>query len=217
MLLQRNPLAISPSASLLRSRHPASQESREPAYSVLGDPTGNLPKAWAEACELAELWSVKPCMREAATKRALIDALRTSQVVHVAAHAMFDDSQPLQSGVHMANGMLSAHEILQVRAQELDVVTMSACETGLSQAGQSEDPVGLSRALLFAGANSVVTSLWRVPDSAARDVMTKFHKNLSSGQTKADALRGAALAARSGSDDARFHRWAAFTLTGAWD
>ena len=95
-------------------------------------------------------------MREAATKEAFIDALRTSRSVHVAAHAWFDDSQPLKSGVRLANGTASAHEILQVRAPGLDLVSMSACETGLSHAGQSEDPVGLSRALLFAGANSVV-------------------------------------------------------------
>ena len=47
--------------------------------------------------------------------------------------------------------------------------------------------------------------------------MTKFHENLSSGQSKADALRTAALATRSEPDNERFHRWAAFILTGAWD
>lgn len=114
----------------------------------------------------------------------------------------------------MADRVLTAREILGTRAADLDLVTLSACESGIYHAGLSEDPLGLLRALLFAGAGSVLVSLWKVPDSAAYRLMTHFYSALESSASKAEALRSASLSVRE--EDGRLDRWAAFVLAGSW-
>ncbi|MFC0844345.1 CHAT domain-containing protein [Streptomyces noboritoensis] len=214
VFLARNPVVVTPSASLLHSRRLAARERARNAHAVFGDPTGDLPNARLEAEELAALWDVPPRIGPAATGDAVLAALGSAGTVHVAAHARFSAPDPLASGLVMADRVLSAREILRAQAPALDLVTLSACETGVSHADASEDPMGLTRALLFAGAGSVLVSLWTVPDSSTRRLMTGFYAELGRGTGKAEALRRAALAARA--DDARFDHWAGFVLMGAW-
>ncbi|KUN04018.1 hypothetical protein AQI95_21530 [Streptomyces yokosukanensis] len=214
VLLARNPLVLSPSASLLRSRRLVERRRTARSYAVFGDPTGDLAGARREAAELAQRWGVLPRIGARATAGALLEALATDGTVHVAAHAAFTADDPLASGVRMADRLLSAREILGVRASGPDLVTLSACESGVYTADGAEDPMGLLRALLFAGAHSVVVSLWKVPDSAAYRLMTAFYSALDGTASKAHALRAAALALREDSD--RFDRWAAFALAGSW-
>ena len=80
---------------------------------------------------------------------------------------------------------------------------------------EGDDPLGLVRGFLRAGAGNLVTSLWRVSDASALIFMDRFHRRLSSGGAPASALREAALAVRE-----RFphpHHWAAFVLTSGGD
>ncbi|MEV5875049.1 CHAT domain-containing protein [Streptomyces sp. NPDC052101] len=214
VLLARNPLVLSPSASLLRSRRLVERRSAGRTYAVFGDPTGDLAGARREAAELARRWGVRSRIGARATAGALLEALATDGTVHVAAHAAFTAGDPLASGIRMADRLLSAREILGVRASGPDLVTLSACESGVYAADRSEDPMGLLRALLFAGAHSVVVSLWKVPDTSAYRLMTAFYRALDHAGSKAHALREAALALREEND--RFDRWAAFTLAGSW-
>ncbi|WP_158942660.1 CHAT domain-containing protein [Streptomyces sp. ERV7] len=214
VLLARNPLAVTPSASLLHSRRLAARERARSAHAVFGDPTGDLPHARLEAEELGELWGVPAHFGTAATGDAVLEALGSAGTVHMAAHARFSAPDPLASGLVMADRVLSAREILRARAPALDLVTLSACETGVYHADASEDVMGLTRALLFAGAGSVLVSLWTVADSSTRRLMTGFYAELRRGTAKAEALRRAALAARA--EDARFDQWAGFVLMGAW-
>ncbi|MEV6951148.1 CHAT domain-containing protein [Streptomyces sp. NPDC051183] len=213
VLLARNPLVISPSASLLRSRAPVERGRGGHVRAVFGDPTGDLAGARNEARELALRWGAAARIGERATADALLEALGSAATVHVAAHAAFTAEDPLASGIRMADRVLTAREILGVRATDLDLVTLSACESGIYHAGLSEDPMGLPRALLFAGAGSVLVSLWKVPDSAAYRFMTHFYAGLESTGSKAAALRSASLAVRE--EDGRLDRWAAFVLAGA--
>jgi CHAT domain-containing protein len=215
VLLSRNPLAFAPSASVLRSRRLPDKRGATAAHAVFGDPAGDLPHARDEAIGMAGLWpDVTPLLGADATAEALLSALRATRVVHVAAHAGFDVASPLDSSVHMADRAVSAREILRIRATALDLVTLSACESSIYHADRSEDPVGLTRALLFAGAGSVLASLWRVADEPAWRVMNGFYDHLRVGVPTAEALRRASLAARDA--DPRLDRWAAFVLTGAW-
>lgn len=217
VLLSRNPLVFAPSASVLRSRQLSQKRSATDAHAVLGDPVGDLPHARDEAIGLAVSWGdVTPLLGSDATAEALLAALRAARTVHVAAHAMFDADTPLDSRVHMADRAVSAREVLRVRASALDLVTLSACESGIYHASRSEDPVGLTRALLFAGAGSVLASLWRVEDEPTQRVMKAFYDHLSDGVPKAEALRRASLSARDADPRPRLDRWAAFVLTGAW-
>ncbi|GAA0622435.1 hypothetical protein GCM10010174_46700 [Kutzneria viridogrisea] len=214
VLLARNPLVISPSASLFRSWRLAIRHGGQGDHAVFGDPTGDLAGARIEAAELAERWGVAPLLGAAATADALLAALGSAGSVHVAAHAAFSAEDPLASGVRMADRVLTAQEILGIRTSGLDLVALSACESGVYHAQRSEDPMGLPRALLFAGAHSVLASLWKVPDSSAYQLMTGFYSGLRNGLPKAEALRRTALAVRG--QDERLDRWAGFVLVGSW-
>jgi CHAT domain-containing protein len=80
---------------------------------------------------------------------------------------------------------------LRLRA---DVVTLSACNTGLGKLVSGEGMLGLVRAFLYAGASSVNVSLWSVNDAATAALMKEFYRNLSQSVPPAEALRGAKVA-----------------------
>lgn len=88
------------------------------------------------------------------------------------------------------DGILTAKEISQLDLRGLDLVVLSACETGLGEI-KGDGVFGLQRGFKKAGANSLLMSLWKVDDEATRLLMTQFYKNLTSGKSKFESLRQA--------------------------
>ena len=88
------------------------------------------------------------------------------------------------------DGILTAKEISQLDLRGLDLVALSACETGLGEI-KGDGVFGLQRGFKNAGANSLLMSLWKVDDEATRLLMTQFYKNLTSGMSKFESLRQA--------------------------
>ncbi|WP_030243851.1 MULTISPECIES: CHAT domain-containing protein [unclassified Streptomyces] len=216
ILLERNPLALLPGASLLRAlRSAAPVPAAEPA-AVFGDPVGDLPGARDEAVSVAARFATTPLLGGDASTAAVRQALTTVDLLHVAAHARFDPRDALASGLVLSDGVLSAREILRLKAPSLSLVTLSACETGVSETDAAEELIGLTRALLFAGAGAMVVSLWKVPDLATRDMMSQFYDGLQSGAGKVDSLRRAVLNARDTYGPDRLDRWSGFQLIGDW-
>jgi CHAT domain-containing protein len=74
-----------------------------------------------------------------------------------------------------------------------DLVTLSACSTGLGKPVNGEGILGLTRAMFYAGARNVAVSLWNVNDSATATLMTSFYRNLNEGSTASEAMRRAKL------------------------
>ncbi|MDO0933481.1 CHAT domain-containing tetratricopeptide repeat protein [Streptomyces sp. DG2A-72] len=223
VLLERNPLGVLPSGSFLRGRDGSGHDRtglRGPhGIQIFGDPTGDLPGARKEAQLLARTPGSRLTLGSGATVDVVRRALTGSSVLHLAAHARFDPDDPLGSGVLLAGGgVLTARDVIRLRAPDLSLVTLSACETGVSATDAADELMGLPRALLFAGADSVVAGLWKVPDDATVTIMRAFYDGIGrQGLARIDALRAAALEAREQErDPARFDRWAGFQLVGAW-
>jgi len=112
------------------------------------------------------------------------------------------------------DGILTANEIAHVDLRGLDLVVLSACQTGLGEIAQGEGVFGLQRAFKKAGAKTLVMSLWKVDDNATQILMEKFYGNLSKGKSKRKAFNDAQKELRSIDngkyDDPQF--WAAFVM-----
>lgn len=165
---------------------------------------GSLPHARREVLALQKLY---PGARvylgaDATESRFLTEAVR-APIVHVAAHAFVDDRYPKFSGIVLAptngdrgksdDGLLQAFEVLD-GSFDLQLATLSACESGRGALRRGEGLTGLARAFQLAGARQLLVSLWKVDDAATADLMTEFYTRLSSGEAPATALRSAKLA-----------------------
>ena len=89
------------------------------------------------------------------------------------------------------DGILTAKEIANVDLRGLDLVVLSACQTGLGDISQGEGVFGLQRGFKKAGAKSILMSLWEVDDKATQILMTQFYKNLVAGMSKRQSLQSA--------------------------
>ena len=143
--------------------------------------------------------------------------------IYLSTHAIADESQPMYSLIAFAqnddpkeDGFLHTYEVFNLRLNA-DLVTLSACETGLGELSRGEGLIGLTRAFIYAGAPSVLVSLWSVDESTAA-LMKIFYQNLKDGMTKAEALRQAKLkllrTRENGVSFAHPFLWAPFVLVG---
>lgn len=136
----------------------------------------------------------------------------------------FFDAATLSSGVAFAgansgggggqDGLLTAFEATDLDLRGAQLVTLSACETGLGEVTVYEGITGLRRALSIAGAETVVMSLWRVPDAITVDLMKSFYEGLARGESRALALQNAKL--RLLNQGHHPYEWAAFISSGDW-
>jgi CHAT domain-containing protein/Tfp pilus assembly protein PilF len=118
------------------------------------------------------------------------------------------------------DGVLTAEEVVSLDLRGTELVTLSACETGLGEVADGEGVMGLRRAFALAGARALVISLWQVPDAETRELMIRFYDNLGTSRRAdpSEALREAQLAliarlrAETGAAPAFF--WAAFVVSG---
>lgn len=120
------------------------------------------------------------------------------------------------------DGLLTAEEISWLDLSEVDLVVLSACETGLGKASSGEGMLGLRRSLRQAGARTVVSSLWSVRDDTTSALMRDFYRRMwVDGQGKHEALRQAQLAMLrknrgENQGDGLPSTWGAFVLDGDW-
>lgn len=101
-----------------------------------------------------------------------------ADVLHLACHGRADLARPLESGLSLADGVLSLEKIFQrVYIRSGSFVILSACETGVSQVSSTDEYFGLGAGFLFAGARCVLSSLWPVDDFSTCVFFSKFYHN----------------------------------------
>lgn len=110
------------------------------------------------------------------------------------------------------NGILTAYEASQMKLLGTDLVILSACETGLGEVNNGEGVFGLQRGFFGAGAKSVLMSLWKVDDTATKDLMIEFIKNYSTTMNKQKSLRDAQLTIMKKYPQPYY--WGAFVMVG---
>jgi len=126
-----------------------------------------------------------------------------------------------EPGENQDDGILTALEVSALDLRQIELAVLSACETGLGEESGGEGLLGLQRAFQSAGARTVVSSLWRVPDEQTSMLMQRFYSNVwLKKMSKIQALRDAQLSILNNSevsrDDVPPAHWAAFTLSGDW-
>lgn len=162
-------------------------------------------------------------------------------VIHVACHGYFDPIQPLKSGLVLANGsklpyvahtnpetpgvpedmLLTAEEIFNLDLNA-DLVTLSACVTGVNENKPGDELIGLTRALIYAGTPSVIVSLWPVHSESALRLMESFYRywmDSANGHSKVEALQKAQLDMIGNESNKEWQDpffWAPFILVGDW-
>ena len=148
--------------------------------------------------------------------------------MHVAAHAFVDDRHPTFSGIVLApgqgagagDGLVQAYEVLQSRCN-LELATLSACETAGGTLRRGEGILGLSRAFQLAGTRHLVVSLWKVDDAATADWMAalyaaRLRDRASTIDAVAAAQRATLAARRAAGQDTHPYWWAGFVAAGDW-
>ena len=151
-----------------------------------------------------------------------------TRYVHFACHGFLDERFPLDSALALSppvasaeggdNGLLQAWEIFDRVRIDADLVTLSACNTALGKEMGGEGLLGLTRAFHYAGARSVLGTLWGVPDTSTAILMERFYAHLAAGRSRDEALRAAQIEfVRRRSSLSHPFRWAAFQLSGDWN
>ena len=221
-LFERHPLFYSPSASVMQfTFKEKTTRSRDIKVLALGNPdlgdlNYDLPLAEMEANAIKwDFPKIDVLTRENATESWLKKNIGDYQIIHVASHGEFDPINPLFSSLKLTrdksdDGNFEVNEVfgLDIKA---DIVTLSACQTGLGDLVGGDELVGLNRAFIYAGTRAILSSLWRVSDISTAVLIKHFYRNYGK-EDKAESLRKAQLLVK------RFYPhpsyWAGFNLTG---
>jgi len=146
-------------------------------------------------------------------------------ILHFATHGLLDPKRPEHSGILLSmvddqgnqqKGFISLQDVYSLRAP-VDLVVLSACRSGLGREIRGEGLVGLTRGFMYAGATTVVASLWKVDDEATSELMKRFYiEMLQNKKTPGEALRIAQNSIREKPEWSAPHFWAGFTLQGEY-
>ncbi len=212
-VVERREVCYAPSAGVLRHCLAQPRRTLESAL-LLGVADEQTPRVRDEIDALAPLFPQSIALLD---ERATLDALRrhapAADVLHLACHGQFRPDNPLFSSLRLADGWLTVRD-----AYDLDLncglVTLSACETGMSAVAPGDELLGLARGFLSAGATSLLLSLWTVDDAATARLMTSFYTRIRAGESPAAALRQAQLALMQQHPHPFF--WSPFVLVGRW-
>ncbi len=173
-----------------------------------------------EAASISKLFNGKLLAAQEATKSEFVRRVPEYQLVHLATHGKASDQQQNRSFLAYSvdtsgESKLYTGDIYNLSLQA-ELVSLSACETGLGKLSRSEGIISLARAFSFAGAKSVLSTLWQVNDKSTSNIMTDVYRQLKKGYSKRDALQRSTLNYIQSCTQAEAHPyyWSAFLTIG---
>lgn len=206
------------------ARSVSTDESR--GFSVNGDFISPLPGTEREVKQIDALLKSKQIGSEvfvfANAKEELIKQgiMKDYKYLHFATHGFVNEVNPEFSGIFLSQNQNSSEDCILFASEiynlelNADLVTLSACETGLGKFAYGEGIVGLSRAFYYAGAKNLLVSQWKVSDESTARLMVDFYGNIVTGEDKATALRNAKIKLIESGEFAQPYYWAPFVLIG---
>ena len=187
---------------------------------------GELPGSHDEAMAIEKILGKKNvhlALKYDANRQSVLKGyLSGYRIIHFATHGLLDAQHPEMSGLILSlfdsrgrpqDGYLRMGDIYNLKLTA-DLVVLSSCESALGKELQSEGIIGLPRAFLYAGAKSVIATLWKVDDEATAVLMEAFYKRIKAGDPPSMALHRAQLEMIKNSRYSEPRYWAAFVLQG---
>ena len=222
-LIDQYEISYSPSASVLKLCRKMAQQSRISNLNseivesrgelvALGLAQHDTPEVTGEIKALAALFPDAVKLTGAqATCDNLMRAAPKARYLHLASHGYFRRDNPMFSFLKLADSNLNFYSLMDLKLNA-EMVTLSACHTGVNKVFPGDELHGLMRGFLRAGAPSLVASLWATSDASTAELMKQMYSRISAGVSKRGALRAAQLAVKD--EYGHPYYWAPFILMG---
>jgi tetratricopeptide (TPR) repeat protein len=210
-LIDRFEISYAPSGSVLKYCLEKPEVSHNSPL-LVGIADENAPYVDEELAKISRLFpDARVLQGRAATRAAFVESIRVSSFIHIATHAIFRQDNPMFSSFKLADGYFTAFDVFSLSCPT-NLVALSGCQSGMSEVTGNDDLLGLMRGFLYAGARSLLVSLWNVNDESTATLMTSFYREWQKGTAKSTAFRKAMLSVRQ--DHANPFYWAPFLLVG---
>jgi len=180
-----------------------------------------LPYNKSEVKSIGQFYDINLFVDDNATLRNFLDNADRYDIVHLATHASANDEYPDYSylaffEVDTIQSKLYIKDLYNIKINA-ELVCLSACQTGIGKLRKGEGMISLSRGFYYAGAKSLLRSIWKVNDKSTSRLMNFFYEELENGSSKDEALRQAKLKYLDTTEDALLKQpyyWAGFTISG---
>jgi CHAT domain-containing protein len=190
-LIERYEISVTPGIGVLQQSRGRQQHPSRRQAVLVGVPDEHAPQVRAEVEHLVDVFPESTILLgHEATVTQVQSLFEHADVLHLACHGHFRPDNPLFSALRLADGWLTVQDMETVRLR-CRLVTLSACETGVSAIAPGDELLGLVRGFLSAGAQNLLVSLWTVDDAATTRLMQTFYRSFCAGAHPATALRTA--------------------------
>ncbi len=214
-IIENYAISVAPSASTLKY---ISLKQNQNDRRILG--LGNVRKnAREEVNMVVDFYNSSPLTGKSATEKQVFERGNVVDILHISTIAKTIPGHPLFNYLELSSdneydGRLSIYEIYDLNLANINLVVLSASNTGIGMVTPSDDIISFDRAFLSAGSPAVVSTLWDVDDTASENLMKSFYQNLQNRVSTAEALRQAQNDMIKMETYNHPYFWAAYVLTG---
>jgi CHAT domain-containing protein/tetratricopeptide (TPR) repeat protein len=215
-LVDQFEISYAPSATVLMLCREMNKQSHSPSRSdkvvALGFGGHDTPEVAGEIRAIGSLFpNAVKLTGNHATHDNLLRAAPSARYLHLASHGYFRRDNPMFSFLKLADSNLNFYSLLDLKLNA-EMVTLSACHTGVNKVFPGDELHGLMRGFMHAGAPSLIASLWATSDESTAKLMKRMYTEISAGASKRAALRTAQLAVKD--EYGHPYYWAPFILMG---